>query len=133
MKEKTREKLSQLQLTEHQIQTLLKNYLQVKGWYVMRLNSGKIPMTDYNGRRRMIWMGETGTPDLMAFKKKGTVIRNDDGSNGIHTYLSLLFIEVKRPGKKPTFNQVQKMKELEEKGAKCIVASSLEDLQAEGL
>lgn len=128
-----RDDIKHLVPTEHEIQTLIKNYLTAKGWYVLRLNSGRIPMSDYRGKQRMIWMGETGTPDLMAFKKKGTVIRNDDGSNGIHTYLSLLFIEVKRPGKKPTFNQVQKMKELEEKGAKCIVASSLEDLQAEGL
>lgn len=120
----------QLLPTEHQIQTLLKNYLTAKGWYVMRLNSGRIPMSDYRGKQRMIWMGEKGTPDLMAFKELS--LPNGYGSVP-ETHLKLLFIEVKRPGKKPTFNQEQMMKLLEEKGAKCIVASSIEDLEAEGL
>lgn len=113
--------------TEHQIQTLLKNYLTAKGWYCMRLNSGRIPMADHRGKQRMIWMGEKGTPDLMAFRR---IWLGDVFLHARPGVADLLFIEVKRPGKKPTFNQVQKMKELEEKGARCIVATGIEDLEA---
>lgn len=92
----------------------------------MRLNSGRIPMTDYRGKQRMIWMGEKGTPDLMAFRKPYVFDKK-------YRLVQLLFIEVKRPGKKPTFNQEQMMKLLEEKGARCIVATGIEDLEKEGI
>lgn len=127
---KNREELTHLLPTEHQIQTLIKNYLTAKGWFCMRLNSGRIPMTDYNGRKRMIWMGEAGTPDLMAFRK---IWLGDVFLNARPGVTDLLFIEVKRPGKKPTFNQEQMMKLLEEKGARGLVIHSLEELQKEGL
>ena len=64
-------------------------------------------------------LAEKGTPDLMAFKK---IYPGKPGN-------ILIFVEVKRPGKKPTYLQEQKMKELEEYGAKCIVATSIDDLK----
>lgn len=116
-------------LTEHQIQTLLINYLQAKGWYVMRLNSGKYSVGE--GRSKRFIMGqEAGTPDIVAFRQ---YYGSDDGVYGedCRGKSSLMFVEVKRPGNKPTFLQDQKMKELEEHGARCIVAHSLEELQAQ--
>ena len=110
---------NEIKITEHQLQTLLMNYLRAKGWYVMRLNSGKYSVGE--GRNKRFIMGqEAGTPDLMAFK---------DAGNIDIAYPDLVFIEVKVPGNKPTRLQELKMKELEEYRARCIVAHSLEELQ----
>lgn len=107
---------------EHYIQTQIINYLWSKGYYVMRLNSGKYSVGE--GKSRRFIMGQdAGTPDLMAFKKCET--------NFAHS--ELLFIEVKKPGNKPTALQTAKMAELEGYGAQCMVASSVEDLVASGL
>ncbi len=106
--------------TEHQIQTDIIRYLKLKGYYVQRLNSGTIPIGE--GRaRRMIRLAEVGTPDLMAFR----IFQEKDGS----WYTKLVFIEVKRPGNKPTIHQEQKMLELMSYGAKCIIAFSVADVE----
>ena len=97
--------------SEHSIQNTIISYLWMRGYYVQRLNSGKIPMQSLHGQR-LIQLMPPGTPDIMAFKKN-----------------ELLFIEVKRPGKKPTYLQEEKMKELETYGARCFVATSLEDVE----
>lgn len=108
-----------LKQSEHQIQTLLMNYLTAHNWHVTRLNSGKLPIGE--GRsRRMVQLLPAGTPDLMAFKPD-----NHAESEGV----KLVFIEVKVPGNKPTLLQKLKMEELEDHGARCIVAHSLEELQ----
>jgi Holliday junction resolvase len=105
------------QPTEHAIQTQLMQYLRTKGWYVMRLNSGKFSVGEGAGRR-FINGQDAGTPDLMAFIALPTGIR-------------LYFIEVKRPGKKPTPLQKAKMEDLEKYGAHCFVATCIEDLTNE--
>ncbi len=103
---------------EHQIQTTLIHYLRIKGFYVLRLNSGKFSVGE--GRQRRFINGqEAGTPDLLALRQEGP---SEEVSKQI------LFIEVKRPGKKPTLLQKAKMKELESYGATCIVATCIEDL-----
>lgn len=100
-------------MTEHQLQTQLMHYLKFSGYYVQRLNSGMVE-NKYGGRIRL---GDKGTPDIMAFKD-------------IHGQLQLLFIEVKTPkNPKPTFWQEQKMAELSEHGAICLVVHSLEELE----
>lgn len=119
-------------MNEHQLQQLLINYLRVKKWYVMRLNSGKYAVGE--GRSKRFIMGQdAGTPDIMAFK--GFLCHGcereayeDDCST------QLLFIEVKTlKNKKPTDLQTRKMAELEEYGATCLVIHSLAELQAEGI
>ncbi len=111
---------------EHQTMQQIVNYLKYKGWYVMRLNSGRYSVGE--GRSRRYIMGqEKGTPDLLAFKP---VIRENRRYREIE---DLLFIEVKRQGNKPTELQLAKMRELEEYGARCLVIHSLEELQAEGI
>lgn len=113
-KKKRRMKLQEL--TEHEIQTQVINYLGYNGFYCMRLNSGKIRSSDKYGKSRMINLAPVGTPDLQAFRKKG---------DGVQLY----FFEIKRPGRKATWHQEQKMKELEEFGARCLVVTSIEDLE----
>lgn len=107
------------QPSEIQITRQIMSYLAFKGYYVMRLNSGMLPMGE--GRyRRMIRMLPAGTPDIMAFK----VITDPDVD-----YVDLLFIECKRPGNKPTDRQRAAMQELEAHGARCFVATSIEDVE----
>lgn len=87
------------------------------------MNSGMLPMGE--GRsRRLIRMNKAGTPDIMAFKNK-------DCPNLECGYpiVDLLFIEVKRPGNKATPLQTEVMKELEEYGATCIVAHSVDEVE----
>ena len=112
-------------MKEHQLMTLLKNYLQAKGWWVMRINSGAIRATNKYGNQHMVRLAEVGMPDLMAFRSA------DRGIKDYFELTQLLFIEVKVPGNKPTFLQIRKMKELEEFGARCIVIHSLEELEKE--
>lgn len=115
--------VNKFRMTEHQLQTLLMNYLQAKGWYTMRLNSGKFAVGE-GASRRFINGQEAGTPDLMAFKD----VEYNCGKDK-HAQTDLVFIEVKTPKNKPTDIQERKMHELEEHGARCIVAHSLEELE----
>lgn len=109
--------------TEHQIQTACINYLKYKGWYVQRMNSGKVPVINKYGKRHLIQLNEVGTPDIMAFKR----------THISHTAnVRLVYIEVKRQGNEPTEAQIYKMNELEEKGAECHVVHSLEQLEELG-
>ena len=107
--------------TEHEIQTLIIEYLRRKKFYVLRLNAGSYPTK--TGYVRGV---EAGTPDLMALKKE--VITDDIG--GDSGYLSqLYFFDVKVPGNKPTPIQEHKLTELKEYGANCYVVHSLEEVQ----
>lgn len=110
--------------TEHQIQTECINFLRASGYFVQRMNAGVIHQANEQGKTRRILMGRRGTPDIMAFKEQVVPVY------GMAPVVQLLFIEVKRPGKKPTFNQEQMMQELTEYGAQCLVVHSVEELAA---
>ncbi|SRR5258708_4596250 len=112
--------------SEHEIQQALIDYLRLRGWYVMRLNSGKYS-TGEGSHKRFVVGQDAGTPDLMAFKEwypEGAPNKSE---------VLLYFIEVKRKGNHPTDLQEAKMEELERYGAICIVATSIEDLKNQGL
>lgn len=119
-------------LSEHQLQQLLINYLRVKGWYVMRLNSGKYSVGE--GRFKRFIMGqEAGTPDLVAFKPFSPSIQSPKRLITIPPVsgiAELLFVEVKSGKNKPSDLQSRKMEELEQYGARCLVIHSLEELEA---
>lgn len=108
---------------------LITHWLQYHGFYVQRLNSGRIPI-DEGAKRRLIQLSEKGTPDLMAFRMiHEKILLTGKGAHSIdRTRTQLLFIEVKRPGKRATVIQSAKMQELEEYGALCFVATSIEDV-----
>lgn len=107
---------------EHEIQTQIIHYLQMKGYYVQRMNSGAI-RTERGG---LVRMNPAGTPDIMAFKP--LMVEKEK----IIGLCKLLFIEVKRPQNSPTRLQELKMEELSSFGAKCFVAHSLDEV-IEGL
>ncbi len=104
------EKIAQKQIME---------YLTLRGWVVERMNSGKIP-AKYGMKTRYISLHSTGTPDVQALKK---------APNG---YTQVLYVEVKRPGEKPSEEQLAMHDVLREKaGARVIVATSWEDVERE--
>ncbi len=101
-----------LKMSEHQLQTLIKNYLEAKGWYVIRLNSGAI-RTD---KGNMVRLARRGTPDLLVFKNR-------------QSKMNLWFIEVKVYPNKTTPAQDFMLDELQEYGANTLVAYCLEDVE----
>ena len=104
------EKVAQKQIME---------YLTLRGWVVERMNSGKIP-AKYGGKTRYIRLHTTGCPDVQALRK---------APNG---YTEVLYVEVKRPGEKPTEVQLAQHERLREMaGARVIVATSWEDVERE--
>ena len=104
------EKVAQKQIME---------YLTLRGWVVERMNSGKIP-AKYGTKTRYISLHRTGTPDIQALKKS---------PNG---YTQVLYVEVKRPGEKPSEEQLAMHDVLRDKaGARVIVATSWEDVDRE--
>lgn len=120
------------QASEHQIQTSVMHYLRIKGWYCFRMNSGKYSVGE--GRQRRFIQGhEAGTPDLMAFKNSRYGLNVEDVYPLPYTGISLLFLEIKKPGNKPTLLQTAKMKELQAYGATCYVIHSLQELQDLGI
>lgn len=113
------------QPTEHTIQTECINFLRSKGYYVLRLNSGKYSVGE--GRFKRFIMGQAaGTPDLLAFSKPYA-----DCDCQMPAEVRLLFIEIKRPKQEPTVTQALKMEELETYGARCVVVHSVEELEKE--
>jgi hypothetical protein len=109
--------------TEQEIQKTIIDYLRLKGYYVQRMNSGKMSYM-YKGKQSFMSLADAGTPDLLAFKRY-----QYQATGGVEMY----FIEVKRPGKKPTTLQLAKMSELQEYGAACLVATSVNDLINAGI
>jgi len=99
-------------IPERAIQASIIEYLRWRGYYVQRLNSGGMR----DARHNLVTLSAAGTPDVLAIK---------DGR--------ALFVEVKRPGKRPTARQEAMMETLRSYGAHCLVATSVEDLQAAGL
>lgn len=116
-----------LKASEKEIQNSIIEYLKLKGWYVMRLNSGNVSR-DYRGKTYFIRGQEAGTPDLLAFKKR-CVNCMDDPEHDVR----LMFIEVKKLGNKATSLQTAKMQELREYGAYCCIATGVESLQLVGI
>ena len=101
---------------ESETQTAIINYLESKGYYCQRLNAGS-----YKTESGYIRGVKGGTPDIMAFKRQPSM-------GIIRGVLQLLFFEVKRKGNKPTRIQEIKMLELATYGAKCFIATSVEDV-----
>lgn len=114
-----------LKITEKQLQTQIINYLKYKGWYVQRLNSGKYFIG--TGRNKRFIRGcDAGTPDLVCFKK----YKHKVGNAVLNIPLpALWFIEVKAQNGKVSELQDRKMRELEDYGARCLVAYSLDDVE----
>ena len=105
---------------EADIQHEIMAYLENDGYYVQRLNAG-----GYKLGKGFVHGVKGGTPDLMAFKCQDDFCNAPIGDCDI----DLVFVEVKRPGGIVSELQIQKIKELENYGARCIVVHSVEELE----
>jgi len=102
-----------LQLSEHTIQNQIKDFLNYRGIPCYRINAGMVAYGEGKARR-FIKMAEAGFSDLVAV---------------LPPYGQAVFIECKRPGKKPTTIQTAFLSKMEGKGAIAFVATSIEDVQ----
>ena len=94
-------------ISEQELVNVIKQWLELHGWWVLRLNSGMIQTS----KGKMVRLSPAGTPDLFALKKGKCV-----------------FIEVKTAKNKVTLLQDHMLKIIEEHGAQTIIAYSLEDV-----
>lgn len=118
--------MNKLPISEKEIQQSVIQYLTLKGWKCLRLNSGAIHLKTGLNNSRWIKMSEAGTPDVYCMRPaiwKGQKI----------PFTETYFLEIKRPGKKPTKIQMEKMEELRRYGATCLVVHDLDELREAGL
>jgi hypothetical protein len=92
-------------MSEQAISKAIQQYLDVRHIYNDRLNAGKVKVASGG------WMqlSKVGSPDRFYIRKG-----------------QIYFVEVKRPGEKPTKEQVERHQELRNAGAVVIVADSLD-------
>jgi hypothetical protein len=120
-----------MELKEQPISKSIQDYLDKRGIYNDRLNSGRVQVVkmfkqkDGKLKRFDTWLqlAKKGTPDRFC------IIPPALDPHGLGGWL--MFIEVKRPGKKPTPEQNERHQELRNAGAVVIVADSLESFIAQ--
>lgn len=96
-----------VKLAENDVERAAIDLLRLKGYYVVRLQSGLLKTPD----GRWIRVGEPGLPDYVCVKTD-------------------FFLEVKRPGGKLNAAQVNKIFELEACGFRVAAIDSVEHLAA---
>lgn len=99
-------------MLEKDIQAGIIDYLHLQGFYVLRTNSGAVPV-EYKGKSRLFRGTPAGTPDIICCCPK-------DGK--------LIGIEVKAPGKRPTELQRQTLQAIKRAGGIGIYVTSLDEL-----
>lgn len=105
-----------LEVSESDIQKQIIEYLNLKGHYVWRNNTGGTPYI-YKGKQRFIHYGKKGSSDILGVAKDGKIIA----------------IEVKRPGNNLTPEQTWFLGEINGRGGYGIFAYSLDDVIRFGL
>lgn len=111
-------------LKEREIQKLILDYLQARGIFAWRNNTGAFA-GEHNGKKRFVRFGFPGVADIL-----GIIRTEAEVGSGIHrnTFGRFLSIEVKRPGGKQTDDQKAFQEAVERNGGIYILASSLEDV-----
>jgi Holliday junction resolvase len=98
-------------LLEKDIQKQIVDYLTIKGWYLIRVNSGA-QFVESKGKKRMIRLAPAGTPDIIACSPEGRFYG----------------IEVKRPGNKPTQLQKETLQRITATGGVGMWVTSVDEL-----
>lgn len=98
------------ELSEHDIQSQIIDWLRIEGIFHYRNNTGAFSR-EYKGKRRFARFGKKGAPDIVA------VYRG-----------KYIGIEVKRPGKPLSPSQEEFRQELENSGGIYVWATKLEDV-----
>jgi hypothetical protein len=97
---------------EKDIQKAILEYLQIKGYFCWRNNTGAVT-NSYNGKERFFRYGKAGSGDILGLTKEG----------------KFFSIEVKAKGKKPTPAQVEFIRNITCNKGIAFVAYSVEDVQ----
>jgi hypothetical protein len=94
-------------------------YLNSRGAFAWRMNSGRTILRGKGGKPRVIRLGRAGLPDVI-----GTMpARRDGWDTG-----RLIAVECKSPGQQPTALQAATHAELRKRGALVIVCHDLADV-----
>jgi hypothetical protein len=103
-----------LRATEAALQRAILEYLNYNNVMAWRVNSG-LARTINKGKKSIIRLAPAGTPDIVGV---------------MYPTGRALFVEVKRPGKKPTDTQLEQMQDLSGFGALCVVATSVDEVKS---
>lgn len=101
-----------LKISEKEIQNLILEYLHLRKFFCWRNNSGAM-VSSHNGKQRFMRFGLVGSGDIIGLTPNGRFFS----------------IEVKVPGRQPTFEQSQFMNGINKNGGIAFVATCLEDVQ----
>lgn len=117
------------ELLEKDIQKQCLGYLEALGIFHWRQNSGAvtIPGTSAHTRRFIRFNTKKGMSDIIGILPQDEVLK--DGTKA--RFGNLLAIEVKRPGKKPTPDQEEFLKAVNEQGGVAFVVHSVDELKEE--
>lgn len=105
-------KKQSLKITEKDIQRTIMDYLQVKGYFFFRNNTGAMSGF-HNGKKWFMHFGAVGSGDILGMTKEGRFFS----------------IEVKMPGKYPTPAQKEWIERVTASGGISFIARSLEDVE----
>lgn len=97
--------------TEAAIQKQILEYLEIRGIFHFRNNTGAFP-SEYKGKKRFIRFGSVGSSDIL----------------GIYPGGRFLAIEVKRPGGKLSDHQKHFLEQVQARNGIGIVAHSVDDV-----
>lgn len=97
---------------EREVLKQCRDYLRLRGFLVIRINSGA-QVGEYKGKKRFIRFNDTnGVSDLLALRDS-----------------TVIFIEVKRPGGKLSDHQAAFLDDVRRHGGVGICVSSVDDLR----
>jgi hypothetical protein len=98
-------------MLEKHIQRQILEYLDLKGIFAWRNNSGAV-FSEYKGRKRMIRYGLKGSSDILGILNDGR----------------FLAIEVKKPDGKPTTEQLEFIDRINKNGGLAFIARSITEV-----
>ena len=106
--------------SEADVQRAILAYLRtVPGVYAFRCNSRVVRMPGKAGRERLVRFGVKGLPDILLWRSE---------RHGDQTVARFGAIEVKRPGGKPSPEQVAFLDLLRRAGGIAVLATCVEDV-----
>ncbi len=89
-------------------------YLTLKGYLPLRVNSGLLIVEHSSGKQRAVRLAPTGTSDIIACSHDGRFIA----------------VECKMAGRDLTPNQKEFLEEIKKRGGEALVVNSLDDLDS---
>lgn len=123
-----------LAASEAQIQKSILEYLQIKGIFCWRVNTGAV-VSEYKGKKRFVRFGAPGVSDIVGIRSFRARVGGDlrpliDFDGTPMTCIGRFFaIEVKKPGNKLSPAQEAFKVEVERAGGLFITAYSLADVE----